>query len=574
MSEKNATLSRLFSNVRGDLFGGLTAGVVALPLALGFGVASGLDALTLDGVPLNGALAGLLGAIVVGIVAALFGGTPAQVSGPTGPMTVVIAGMVASTTGDARLVFLAIILSGLLQIAFGVFRLGGLIHYIPYPVISGFMSGIGVIIVVLQLPQALGAPAVGNPVDAVKALPEAVGNLNGAALAIAAATIAIIYLMPRLTKVVPGTLVALIAMTVVAFAAGLEVPKLGEIPTGRPRLTIGGGIDWSMLPLVIAPAFTLALLASIDSLLTSLVADNVTKTKHDSNRELIGQGIGNLAAGLLGGLPGAGATMRTVVNVRSGGRGPLAGAFHGVFLLAVLLGLSPLAAQIPHPVLAGILITVGIGIIDYKGLKHLTKVPVGDAAVMATVLVLTVFVDLITAVGVGMVMASLLLMKRVSDEDPATPSPLAELVGRLPWIPEMDLPEEVRDGIHVVHVEGSLFFGNAGQLQRRLRGLTHLRVIVLDMERCRYVDQSGAYALAELVEELALSETTVVIAGLGEQPTRVLARVGVAPGLVPEAHVAASVEDGVKRAIREASPGSSAQLLALPELRPASAASS
>lgn len=554
MTTDTASPPGFFSNVRGDVFGGITAGVVALPLALGFGVASGLDTLQLDGVPLNGALAGLLGAIAVGILAALFGGTPSQVSGPTGPMTVVVAGIVGAATGDARFLFLAIILSGVLQILFGVLRVGRYVTYIPYPVVSGFMTGIGVIIVVLQLPQVFGAESVGNPITALKALPAAVVNINVMAFVVAAATIAVIYLMPRLTKVIPGTLVALIVLTAVTWGFGLDVAKLGDIPTGRPRLTISGALDWSLLPLIVAPAFTLAVLGSIDSLLTSLVADAVTKTKHDSRRELIGQGIGNMVSGLIGGLPGAGATMRTVINVRSGGRGRLSGATHGVFLIAVLVGLAPLAAQIPHPVLAGILITVGIGIIDYKGLKHLLRVPRGDAAVMTAVLALTVLVDLITAVAVGMVMASLLFMKRLADQDPSTPSPLQELAARLPWIPEMNLPEDVIEGIHVVHLEGSLFFGNAGLLQRRMRGLTHLRVIVLDMARVSFIDQSGAYALTELIHDLEAAGTEVVLAAMQPQPAGVLQRLGIAPGVVEPHHVTDTVDAGVRAAIQQATP--------------------
>lgn len=542
-----------FSNLRGDLLGGLTAGIVALPLALGFGVASGLDGLEVAGLPLNGALAGLLGAIAVGLCAAVFGGTPAQISGPTGPLTVVVAGLVTSVTGDPRWLFVTIALAGLMQIGFGLLRIGRYVNYIPYPVVSGFMTGIGVIIVLLQLPVALGGASVKSPVAALQALPGVVtGGGDVVALALAGTTMALVYLTPRITRAVPGTLVALIGVSAATYALGLDVSRLGDIPSGRPQLMLPAEMDPSMFLVVLAPAFTLALLASIDSLLTSVVADAITRTRHDSDRELVGQGLGNLLSGLFGGLAGAGATMRTVVNVRSGGRGRLSGVTHSVFLIAVLIGLGPLAAQIPHAVLAGILITVGIGIIDYKGLKHLLKVPPGDAVVMGTVLILTVVVDLVTAVGVGLVLASLLLVKRFSDEDPASPSPLRELASRVPWVPELRLPDDVVEGIHVVHVEGSLFFGNAGPLRRRILRLRHQRALVLDLSRVRYVDQSGAYALQELIEVLREEgdgSTEVVLAGLAEQPASTLARLGIAPGLLSERHIALDVERGVAIAI-------------------------
>ena len=524
------------ASVRRDIFGGITAGVVALPLALGFGVASGLDTLQLDGVPISGALAGMVGAIVVGLMASLFGGTPSNVSGPTGPMTVVMAGVIASATGDPRWVFMAVALSGVLQIAFGAFKMGKYINYIPYPVISGFMSGIGAIIIVLQLPLLFGQDPQGNPIEAIKGVPGYLQEANFSAVALCLSTVALIYLVPKLTKAVPGTLLALLIMTPIAYYASLDVHLIGEIPTGKPRLMIPDELEWSGLKLVLPAALMLAMLASIDSLLTSLVADKITKTRHDSERELIGQGIGNLVAGLFGGLAGAGATMRTVANVQSGGRGRLSGIVHSLLLLAVLLGLGPLAEQIPHAVLAGILITVGIGIIDYEGLKHFLMVPRGDAVVMVVVLGLTVFVDLMTAVGVGLGLACILLVKRLSDMDPATHSPLLDIAAHRPWIPALEFPAEIAKSIYVIDVHGSLFFGNSGPLERKLGTLEHASAIIVRMWEVRFIDQSGAYALRDLAQNLQAVGTRVILTELQHGPKTLLTELGFIPDVFPDVY--------------------------------------
>jgi SulP family sulfate permease len=535
-----AFVQRFTGNLRGDLFGGVTAGIVALPLALGFGVASGLE---------NGAAAGLYGAIAIGFFAALFGGTPSQISGPTGPMTVVVAGIVGSLTGDIAWVFAMVALSGVFQVALGVGRLGHYIHYVPYPVVSGFMSGIGAIVIILQLAQLMGhAPASGT-MAALSRIPEAFQNINPASLILGLCTIAIIYLAPRYIRLVPSTLVALVVMTSASVLLGIEVPRIGEIPRGLPIPSIPAW-DFAMFQIIFIPALMLAMVGSIDSLLTSLVADTVTKTHHDSERELMGQGIGNIMAGLIGGLPGAGATMRTVVNIRSGGKTYLSGIIHSVLLLAILLALGPLASQIPMAVLAGILITVGIGIVDAKGLGHIRRAPRGDAAVMLTVLGLTVFADLMWAVAVGMVMASMILLKRLSDIDPATHSPLIDIAAHRPWIPDLEAPKEVLEGIYVVEIHGSLFFGNAGPLQRKLGNIKQARAVVLHMGDVRYLDQSGVYALAELISTMQEAETEVYLAELHDEPGDLLMRLGVAPGAVTEDHIFQGAEAAILAATR------------------------
>lgn len=527
--------SKFTKNLTGDLFGGITAGVVALPLALAFGVTSGL-----------GAEAGLYGAIAVGLLAALFGGTPAQISGPTGPMTVVVAGMVAAHAISRENIFTAILLAGALQIVFGVLKLGEYIRYIPYPVVSGFMTGIGVIIVILQLMTLLGAAAPSSVIEGLKGLPAAVQNANSNALILGISTIALIYIFPRLFKKVPATLLALLLMTVLAGVLNLDVPRIGQIPSGLPAVRLPS-LDFATLQLVFGSALVLAALGSIDSLLTSLVADNLSRTRHNSNRELIGQGLGNMAAGFIGGIPGAGATMRTVVNIRSGGKTPLSGVVHALVLLLILLGLGRYAAQIPLSVLAGILITVGIGIIDYVGLRHFNSVPRADAIVMSVVLFMTVFVDLIQAVGMGMVMACLLFVKRLSDIPPAATLSLDEFQQN---IEEIDVSEEVAQGIYVVHLQSSLFFGNASPLFQQLADCQDARAVIIDMSLTPFLDQSGAYALSDLLDVLRHQGAEMFLAAIPEQPKRLLHLTGIAPGEIPPDHIGETVVDTVQTAIQ------------------------
>ena len=511
---------KYFSNVRGDVFGGITAGIVALPLALGFGVASGIE---------GGAAAGLYGAIIVGFLAAVFGGTPSQVSGPTGPLTVVVAAL-AATTGDPKLVFAAVIVAGLLQVAFGFLRLGGLVHYVPYPVVSGFMTGIGVIIVALQIPPMLGAAPAKSPLEALQKLPVYLSDANLAALALTLGTVAVVYLTPRITKAVPGTLVALLLVTIVAAVAAPGVPTISAIPTGLPNIVLPA-VSAAELTMVFKAALVVAVLASVDSLLTSLVADRVTNTQHDSDRELIGQGIGNAVAGVFGGLPGAGATMRTVINVSSGGRSPLSGAVHSLLLLGMLLGLAPLAQRIPLAVLAGILITVGIGILDYRGLKDVVRAPRADTAVMVLVLLLTVFVDLMWAVAAGVILSSLIFVKRIADR---------ELIDVSPLHPDVD--PTGAGGVRV-RACGPLFFGNASALRRGLAGIDgEARTLILALGEVHHLDQSSAYILADALRELTDRGIDVYLADVRERPREVLKRLGVAPGIIAEERMIASAD--------------------------------
>jgi sulfate permease, SulP family len=532
------------SNLRGDLFGGITAGIVALPLALAFGVQSGM-----------GAVAGLYGAIALGIFASAFGGTPSQISGPTGPMTVVsilVVKDVIDKTGNLENGFGTIItiffIAGFILVLFGLFKLGTYIKYIPYPVVSGFMSGIGVIIIILQIFPFMGQASPGSIIEVFKQLSGGVQNVNWEAVLVSGSTIAIIYIFPKITKAIPSSLVALLAVTLIANWTNLSVPLIGDIPKGIPELQIGkfslSGLD---LSLIIELALTLSLLGAIDSLLTSVIADNVTKTKHDSNQELIGQGIGNMAAGMIGGLPGAGATMRTLVNINAGGKTRLSGIVHGALLLFILLGAGTYAAKIPLSVLAGILITVGIGIIDYKGFRHIPHVPRADGVVMIVVLILTVFVDLIQAVAAGMILASVLFMKQMSDQvgRRVTISPLRDYLKELPWDDE-NIPSSITDKIYVKHLDGPLFFGFAPAFQEIAKTLPDIRVVIFRMKRVPHIDQTGLYALEEVIMDLEKRGIATVMTGLKDQHLRMLKRINIIPGLIPEKYLFKTFKDCIE----------------------------
>lgn len=533
-----------FKHIKGDIFGGITAGIVALPLALAFGVQSGM-----------GAIAGLYGAMMLGCFAAIFGGTASQISGPTGPMTVVSAMVIAtaievsgSLQAGMGIIIASFLLAGGFQIVFGMLKIGKYIRYIPYPVLSGFMTGIGVIIILYQLYPFMGHQSAKNTIKIFTQISEPLSALNWMTIGLGGGTIAIIYLFPKITKVVPSALVALLAATLAAYFMKLDVPLIGDIPSGIPGLKIGGllSIDPSMTWIIIEFAATIAALGAIDSLLTSVIADNVTKTKHNSNRELIGQGIGNVAAGLIGGLPGAGATMRTVVNIKAGGKTRLSGLIHGLLLFAILLGLGKYAAYIPMCVLAGILITVGIGIIDYKGLRHLIHVPRADAVILIIVLALTVFGNLIHAVGVGVVLACVLFMKKSSDlaEQGTSVTTLGGLDEKEPWDEEERLYNEFRNQVYIKHLYGPMFFGFTSRFQELIRALdSNIKVLIIRMDRVPYIDQSGVYALEEAILELRIKGVVVLLTGIQPQPLDMLKKIDIIPDLIPNFHSFAKFED-------------------------------
>ncbi len=497
-----------FRNIKGDLFGGTVAAVIAIPLALAFGVASGA-----------GAEAGLYGAIFVGVFAALFGGTPAQASGPTGPMTVVFAGLLVEMADNPTLVYTTVILGGIGLIVLGLLGVGRYISLMPYPVISGFMSGIGGIIIILQIGPLLGHEAkTGGVLPNLMGIPEFFTQPVLQAVVLAGMALVIVYLTPKsVGRIVPPPLLALLICTPIAIWFLPQAPVIGAIPSGFPPVQVPI-LEWEALPLMLKGACVLALLGAIDSLLTSLVCDNMTRTQHNSNRELLGQGIGNMIAGLFGGLPGAGATLRSVANIRSGGRTPLSGAFMGLLLLITLLWLGPLAEKIPLAVLAGILLKVGIDIIDWRFLRHVWEAPRADVGIMAVVFIITIGVDLITAVGVGVVLASLLFVKEMADLQLANMNVITEVHEETPLSREEAAIMERNVGkIILIHVDGPMSFGAAKNMVRRLEtvpGLQTFNSCVLDLSDVPMIDGTAALAIDDMLRIIRAHDQHLFFVGM------------------------------------------------------------
>ena len=588
-----------FSNFKGDLLGGITAGIVALPLALAFGVSSGL-----------GASAGLYGAIFIGFMAALFGGTATQISGPTAPMTavsmIVISGIVGTYEGDLELAMPAILtvflLAGLFQVILGFLKLGTYIKYIPYPVVSGFMTAIGVIILITQIlptigyypkndveyvnhfmPQAeeiildhilhdeagegllvledfqetieraehitheeyeteartLAKKNSSGVIGTFRVLPLAFSHISWLEVILSLSTIFIIYGFKRITTVIPSTLVALLVVSGIAVGFDLDYKSIEAIPSGLPvpNWHIFTDFHIDIVSPYIITAITLAFLGAIDSLLTSVVADNMTKTKHNPNQELIGQGMGNSLAALFGGIPGAGATIRTVVNIKSGGKTKLSGMMAALLLLLVLLALGPVASKIPAAVLSGILITVGIGVMDYKGLKAIPNMPKSEVVVMLLVLLLSVFWNLVFAVGIGLIVAALIFMKEMGDV--TENRSMGQLLWDSDhWNDENDFPENLKEEVYIIHMEGPLFFGSTSQFHKLIMEIPHsASTILIRMEKMSYVDQSGLFVMEDLFTDLISQGKQILLVGLMQQPRYKLESIDIIPDLIGAEHL-------------------------------------
>ncbi len=520
-----------FNNIRGDLLGGLTAAVVALPLALAFGVSSGA-----------GAIAGLYGAIFVGLFAAIFGGTPTQVSGPTGPMTVVMASVFTQFVAldpqnGPMYAFTVVIMGGLFQMLFGLLKLGKYVTLVPFPVISGFMTGIGVIIILIQLGPMFGNPSASSAGDALRQIPVYLTDADPAALLLGSVTLAIVMFCPKvLSRLVPPALLALVAGTIIyqVFHGDTDLAIIGHIPTGIPHIMLPQ-FSLDILSEMLFAAMMLAVLGSIDSLLTSLVADNMTKTQHDSDRELIGQGVGNIVAGLFGGLPGAGATMRTVVNIKAGGSTPLAGGFHAIVLICVLLGAAPLAENIPHAVLAGILIKVGLDIIDWRFLVRLHRAPLFVASLMLLVLVLTVMVDLVTAVFTGVFIANVVTVKRLADNQLDSIRVIDSHAGNDEGLTkrERKLLAETKGRVILYQFDGPVSYAAAKGLSSKLQGRRPHDALLLDFTRVPLIDVSTALAIEDMIIEAQQLGRDVHIIGLNPIVKDILSRLKIL-GLIPE----------------------------------------
>jgi len=592
-------MKNIFSNIKGDAFGGITAGIVALPLALAFGVSSGL-----------GPSAGLYGAIFLGFFAAFFGGTSTQISGPTAPLTavsmVLIAGIIQANDGDLNralpIILTVFLLAGLFQILLGFIGIGKYIKYIPYPVVSGFMTAIGVIIIITNILPILGyyveddqefiqqfkphaeeiminnilkdeaeegllvledfketvkraekiskeeilnesrilaQKETSGVVGAIKSIPRALQSINYLELILALSTIIIIYGFKKITTKIPSTLVALLVVSGVAIFANLDYQPIEEIPGGFPIPNFGIFTNFSLgaISPFIFTAITLAFLGAIDSLLTSVVSDNMTKSSHNPNKELMGQGIGNSIAAIFGGLPGAGATIRTVVNINAGGRTKLSGMVAGLFLLVVLLAIGPVASKIPAAVLAGILITVGIGVMDYKGLKAIPNIPKAEVVIMIVVLLLSTFWNLVYAVGIGLIIASMVFMKKMGDAT-AEKSDVKSLKEEKAWDDEVNFPEELKEKVFIKHIKGPIFFGSTSHFQILSKQVPDTAMyVIVRMEKVPYIDQSGLYAIEDALLGLEKKNIHPLIVDIQNQPLYLMESIDIIPDLISKEHL-------------------------------------
>jgi SulP family sulfate permease len=618
LMQKNSSRLITFKHIRGDLFGGITSGIVALPLAMAFGEQSGM-----------GAAAGLFGAIAIGFFASLFCSTQQQISGPTAPMTavsmIVISNIVQAFNGNLEQalpsILMVFFLAGLMQVLLGLIGIGKYIKYVPYPVISGFMTGIGVIIICSQLLPLLGYDAandkalieknipkaeakliskvfqendkkrvvslktldsletrlllakeiteedvwaeavsisksqVKSPLGIIKNIGRGIKNFNLTEFLIVVSTIVVIYgfqkliaIIPsnlafirglkKITSSIPSTLVALVVVSITAITLNLDLKSIEQIPQGFPSFHLSLFTEFSFTaiqPFVMA-IFSLALLGSIDSLLTSVIVDNMSKTRHNSSQELVSQGIGNSMSALFGGIPGASATIRTMVNINSGGVTRLSGIVAALLLLLIVLALAPVASMIPAAVLAGVLITVGIGIMDYRGLKAIRKMPIGDVVVMFIVMMLTIFWDLVIAVGIGLVISALIFMKKMGELS-ADRSAVNKIdpINDLPWLDEDNLPDEFRNEVFIKHLVGPIFFGYTNELQLMASQIPNSsKFIIIRMEKVPYIDQSGLYALEDIFNDLKRNDIEILITGLQEQPEYLIRKLEIIPMLIPE----------------------------------------
>ncbi len=535
-----------FRNLRGDLFGGATAAVVALPMALAFGVASGA-----------GAPAGLWGAVMVGFFAALFGGTPALISEPTGPMTVVMTAVIANLTAanpenGLQMAFTVVMLAGVFQIIFGALRLGKYVTMMPYTVISGFMSGIGIILVVLQLAPFLGqASPPGGVLGTLGGLPDLLRNIQPAETLLAAMAVGIIWFMPRkFKKIVPPQLVALVVGTLVSlmFFPEVDIRRIPPIPMGFPELQMPlfGPNEWRTM---FMDGAVLGMLGCIDALLTSVIADSLTRTEHDSNKELIGQGLGNLMSGLFGGLAGAGATMGTVVNIQSGGRTALSGLTRSLILLVFVLGAAQIASAIPLAVLAGIAFKVGVDIIDWSFLKRAHKVSLKGALIMYGVIALTVFVDLIAAVGVGVFIANVLTIDRMSALQSQSVKAITDADDAIRLnSDEKRWLDEGNGRVLLFQLSGPMIFGVAKAISREHNAIGDCAAIVFDLGEVPHLGVTASLALENAIKEAVENQRLVYLVGAAGQTKRRLEKLKVFT-LIPPNHLYMDRAEALRAAV-------------------------
>jgi len=513
-------------NPRGDIFGGITAAVIALPMALAFGVASGA-----------GAEAGLYGAILVGLFAALFGGSPTLISEPTGPMTVVFTAVIAKLIASdpvngTAMAFTVVVMAGMFQILFGILRLGKYVTLMPYTVVSGFMSGIGIILIILQIGPILGqASPAGGVIATLNNLPGLLAGMRMQETVLALMTVAILFFVPaRLKRYLPPQLLALVVVTLASIAVlgNADIRRIGEISTALPelRMPVFSVEQWRGMLL---DAMVLGMLGCIDALLTSVVADSLTRTQHNSDKELIGQGIGNVMSGLFGGLPGAGATMGTVVNIQAGARTALSGLIRAGILLVVVMWAGGLTAVIPLAVLAGIALKVGIDIIDWSFLKRAHRLSGKGALITYGVIALTVFVDLIAAVGIGLFVANIMTVTRLSelqaDDVKAVTNPGETDLTLTP--DERKILSAAAGRVLLLYLRGTMIFGTSRVISRKNSEVKDIETLIVDIRDVDHLGVSAALAIEEAILDMINAGRSVYLVAASGQPRQRLENMGI-----------------------------------------------
>jgi SulP family sulfate permease len=543
---KNITGSFSSKSIKGDFTGGLTAAIIALPMGLAFGLQSGL-----------GPQAGLYTAIILALLASIVAGTKTLISDPTGPMTIVAATIIAEAgfNGVGKIpvvIILSFALGGIFQIMFGLIKVAQYVKYISYPVLSGFMGGIGVIIILTQWHTFLGGERPGGIIDIILDLHTPIIEYHWSSIILGSLTLVFIYFIPKISKKIPAGLLSLIIGTLISFTFKKEwgwhwdYSTIGEIPSDLPQIVLPFSeflnISFSEFSIAVVSGLTLAGLGTIDTLLTSVVADNLTKTKHNGNRELIGQGIGNFVAALFGGLPGAGSTTGTVANINSNGKTNMSGIFKAMFLLIVLVGLGPFLKDVPKPVLSALLISVGIGIIDFKGMKKLFSLKNSDSLVLLLVVVLTVFVDLLVAVGIGMVLSSFFFMQRMGElvDQQSKSGDINEIEKKL------KIPESIKNRIMVYELDGPLFYGFSDQFKEQAEAIIGKDAVIINMSQVPYIDASGTYVLEEVIKNFKDKKVEVILVGVKDHIFKQFEEFKVIPNTLAEEKAYNSVRAGLK----------------------------
>lgn len=523
-----------------EIAGGLTAAVLALPVALAFGLQTGL-----------GPEAGIYTSIILAIVTSIFGATKGIISDPAGPITIVATLVVSSAIAvkgslenAMPMITGTFVLAGLIQIAFGIVKVAKYVRYISYPVLSGFMSGIGVIIILFQWNGLTGGEGKKDVISVLTHFHEPLKDPNWNSILLGLLCIALIYTFPRISKKIPAGITALTVCTLLSLFLEPTFKLLGEIPATLPELKWKeiSAFEFSDLPVIFASAITIAGLGTINTLLTAIAADSRTKQKHNGNLELIGQGVGNIITSLFGGLPGAGGTVGTLANINAGGRTQASGFIKAGFLIVIVLGLGTLVKYIPIPVISALLITIGIRIMDIKGIVKLIKIRNSDLLVLSLVLLLTVLSGLLVAIGVGMVLSSFFFMQKMGAivEEQTKYGELGKMERKL------QVPKFLKDWIYIMELDGPLFYGFSDEFKTEARKVKGKQAVIINMSSVPYIDASGIFMLEEVITEFKQVGVEVVVVGVKPHILKNFEDLKLIPNILPEQNVYNKVGTGVK----------------------------